>query len=285
MNKGDISFARLPKQLIEINADLQSKCGPAYKIDILQYRFRPENSAVYDEEEYNIILCLYHDNVCVSSIAGKYNKSTNSMQLTSKTDANYEGKKYNLYLRTIFMYLMCSVRPTIQKIYSNATNPISIYTMYKHYHAFNPDLQEYVIAHNLTPDTFTPEDAKKFHAYFLEKNKLTPEKAQEELDGMLDHYSLEELGMGTTEEEAIEYIINTLTVTTVTLEVNLEHPGIAEFLFNKFKQTQIICVKSSLENFTGGKKKNKKNKKSHKKKKSQKKKIKSHRRKSRRHIK
>jgi hypothetical protein len=275
MNKGDISFARLPKQLIEINKDLQGKCGPAYKIDILQYRFRPENAAVYDEEEYNIILCLYHHNVCVSSIAGKYEKSINAMQLTSKTDANYEGKKYNLYLRTIFMYLMCSVRPSIQKIYSNATNPISIYTMYKHYHAFNPDLQEYVSNHHLTPDTFTPEDAKKFHADFLEKHKLTPETAQEELDGMLDHYSLEELGLGATEEEAIENIINTLSITTVTLEINLEQPGIAEFLFNKFKQTQIICVESSLENLTGGKKKkNKKNKKkrTQKKKKSQKKK-------------
>jgi hypothetical protein len=165
------------------------------------------------------------------------------MELLSKTDVKYEGLKYNLYLRTIFIYLMCFVRPTIQRIFSHATNPISTYTMYKHYHATNPDLQEYVAKHGLAPDTFTLADAKSFHDYFKEKHKQTEESAREELEAMMDAYGVEdveELGLG-NEEDAIQFIMTTMNVHAITLELNLQAESTLVMLLNKLENTHIHC--------------------------------------------
>lgn len=252
MSRSQISFARIPEYLENINAELQRNCGSSYRLELSQYRFLDtgKNPAVYEEisNKNDIILCLYHGDRCVSSVIGKYDPSNNSMQLLSKTDVKYEGKKYNLYLRTIFIYLMCFVRPTVKMIVSYATNPISTYTMYKHYHAINPDLQEYVTERGLTPETFTLADAKQFHAYFIEKYKVSNESAELALDEMLDlceeingrECSVEDLGIG-TREETIEYIIKTRGVTAITLELNLEIAGMQEFLLNKLSNSQIVC--------------------------------------------
>lgn len=253
-SKTEISLAGVRNEMKMINKHLQKKCDKSYEIRISQYRHRDEGAVVYDEanpHEYQILLCLYHHKRCVSSITGKYNKETSSMILSSKTDAQYEGKKFNLYLRTIFIYLMCFVRPTIQKIVSYATNPISIYTMYKHYHATNSDLQDYVTKHKLTPDTFTLPDAIKFHEEFIESHKQTRESAKEKLDEMLEEmednseedeeYTVEDLGLG-SEEEAIEAIIRTMNITEIALELNLEdEKEIKERLLTKMRGTSIIC--------------------------------------------
>ena len=62
---------------------------------------------------------------------------------------------------------MFFVRPTIEKIYSHSTNPISTYAMYKHYHATNQDLQEYVKKHSHYPTQ------KNFtHIFMKNINKL-----------------------------------------------------------------------------------------------------------------
>jgi len=167
--------------LDSINAALKTKCGALYRVTLTQYRDKDETAAVYDafSPDYDIILCLYHDAKCVSSITGKYSQTSKSMELLSKTNKEYEGKKINLYLRTIFIYLMLSVRrPIIETIVSHATNPISTYTMYKHYHASNQELEEYVKRHHLTPETFTPVNAKEFHDYFNKKNTHTEESAK-----------------------------------------------------------------------------------------------------------
>jgi hypothetical protein len=269
MNKAQIILAGTRNELQKINEDLQRNCGSSYKLELLQYRFRDAEAVVYDEtsNEYDIILCLYHENRCVSSVTGRYSQSTNSMELLSKTDVKYEGLKYNLYLRTIFIYLMCFVRPTIQRIFSHATNPISTYTMYKHYHATNPDLQEYVGTHNLTPETFTLEEARHFHTYFTEKYQQTTESAEKELDEMLEYCSadygtecsVEDLGWE-TKEAAIEFIMTTMNVKTITLEFDLENPGVKEFLLNKLSNTPIKCTNTHVsqkrkleQTITGGK--------------------------------
>lgn len=270
MNQSQIILARTRNELKNINEDLWRKCNSSYRLELSQYRYRSLESVVYDEtsDEYDIILCLYHGKRCVSSVTGRYNKRLNSMELLSKTDREYEGLKFNLYLRTIFMYLMCFVRPSITKIYSHSVNPISTYAMYKHYHASNPDLQQYVHDRQLTPETFTLEDAKKFHTYFMEKYRPTPESAQKELDEMLEDCSIEygmecsvqDLGWETT-EAAIAFIITTMNVHAITLELDLETPGIKEFLQNKFLNMSIKCDKippppqemQIVQTFTGGK--------------------------------
>jgi hypothetical protein len=237
--------------LDDINKVLHTKCGPSYKVTLSQYRDKDADAAVYDEfsPDYDIILCLYHNDSCVSSITGKYNQSSQSMELLSKTNKDYEGKKINLYLRTIFIYLMLFIRtPKITTIVSHATNPISTYTMYKHYHASNRDLEEYVREKKLTPETFTPADAKQFHDYFNEKNKQTKESAKIQLAEMLEECSesmetecsLEDLGLG-TEKEAIEFIISTMSDKAITLEVELKRHDLEKFLLNKLLSIPITC--------------------------------------------
>ena len=250
MSRPQISLAGARNEIKKINKALQGKCGPSYTLDLLQYRYRDTEAAVYDEtsNEYDIILCLYHNNKCVSSVTGRYNKPTNSMELLSKTDVKYEGLKYNLYLRTVFIYLMFFVRPTIEKIYSHSTNPISTYAMYKHYHAINPDLQEYVEHYRLTPETFTLSDANNFHTYFGEKYKKTRESAQQELDEMLEDYcemydmdcGVEDLGWE-TKEEAIQFIMTTMNLKAITLALDLGASGAKDFLLNKLSTTDIKC--------------------------------------------
>jgi hypothetical protein len=181
------------------------------------------------------------------------------MELLSKTDTKYEKLKYNLYLRTIFIYLMCFVRPRIKTIVSHATNPISTYTMYKHYHATNSDLTEYIKDHGLQPDTFTVADAHHFHDYVANKYKQTLESAEQELENMLEYCSetlgtecgITDLGWA-TKEEAIEFILSTMNVTTITLELNLDD-NIEGFLLRKILEMTIICRSSGAKSGSGAK--------------------------------
>jgi hypothetical protein len=252
ISKQIISLAPTRNELININEDLNSKCGSSYHLKLLQYRHRDKKAALYDttDKKYDILLCLYHSGKCVSSVTGQYDKSNKSIELLSKTDEKYEGKKYNLYLRTIFIYLMLFVRPGIAKIISYATNPISTYTMYKHYQAINPDLQEYTRLHKLNPSAFTLENAKKFHAYFAEKYNQTPATAEIELAQMLEDCgpdcSVEDLGFG-SKEEAIDFIITTSSDQAITLELDLrdDPAGKKAFLHDKLANTQIICNASA----------------------------------------
>lgn len=251
MSRPQISLAGARHEIYNLNRNLQGKCGQMYKLELLQYRHRVPEAAVYDEtsEEYDIILCLYHENKCVSSVTGRYNKTMHSMELLSKTNEKYEGLKYNLYLRTVFMYLMFFVRPRIEQIHSHSTNPISTYAMYKHYHANNQDLQEYIEHYQLTPETFTLSDAIHFHVYFIEKYKQTLESAQQELDNILEDYremfnldycGVEDLGWE-TKEEAIEYIMTTMNIKAITLVLDLGSSAVKDFLWHKLSTIDIHC--------------------------------------------
>jgi len=237
--------------LKDINKTLQAQDGcKSYRLELSPYKDRDSDAAVYDEtsDAYDIILCLYHGNKCVSSVTGRYNKSEKSMEILSKTHKDYEGLKYNSYLRTAFIYLMYFIKPTIKRVFSYATNPISTYSMYKYYHATNPDLQEYVKTHNLTRETFTLSDSNDFHKYFIEKNTQTIESAEDELYNMLEECSeeagmecgVEDLGFD-TKEAALKFIMTTMNQNTVALELNIEKEDITGELLNKLANTQIIC--------------------------------------------
>ena len=244
MSESRVKLGRTHKEITRINADLRTKCGPSYNLVLSQYGNRGTDSAVYDDKEYDIILCLYHGDRCVSSVTGKYDESTGAMELLSKTVPEYEGLKFNLYLRAAFMYLMCFVRPRITTIFSYSLNPISTYAMYKHFGATNSDLKQYAKKRKLTPETFTLVNANDFHAYYINKYKQTPEKAQEELDGMLEDSSLEELGFE-TEDEAIQFIMETMNGAAISLELDLAKRGMKEFLLDKLLSTQTKCDERS----------------------------------------
>lgn len=183
-------------------------------------------SEVYSEK-YDIILCLYYKAKCISSVIGRYNSNNKSMEILSKTNKEFEQRKYNLYLRTCFIYLMCFAN--IDTIFSFSENPISTYTMYKYYHVSNSELDEYLQNNDLTPENFTLEDAIDFHEDFKQRTL-------EQLEQMSDE-ELEALGY-----ESREYAIEiTSKAISIPLELSLKVPDVKTKLLSILQNITIQC--------------------------------------------
>jgi hypothetical protein len=233
----------LRKGLPTIEEDLYKKCDSSkYYLDLSMYKYRDKDAVVYDQKtNYDIILCLYYNKKCISSVVGRYHASDSSMEILSTTQSDFENKKFNLYLRIAFVYLMCFVRPTIKNILSFSVNPISTYTMFKYFHASNTDLDEFITKNKLTPPTFTVENARQFHEFYRSKHRMTKEQAEDELDDMTEDHSLEEFGWG-SREEALKFIMaDSNTVHTITLSVPLSRPGLQDFLLHTLANIAIGC--------------------------------------------
>lgn len=249
--------------LPNINTDLYKKCPASkYYLRLMKYKDRDKDTIIYGQKnDYDVLLCLYYNRKCVSNVVGKYNNDDNSMEIISTTNPEFEGNKFNLYLRTAFIYLMCFVQsanktPIIKTIFSFSVNPTSTYTMYKYFHAYNKDLAEFVLENNLTPETFTHEDAKRFHEYYQNTHRITPEKAEMELNNMLEDVTMEELGWD-SKEEAIAFIMEDMkNIETISLSVSLEETAtIQPFLLELLSKINIGCDKTA-----GGTRKTKKKK-------------------------
>jgi len=210
-------------------------------------------------DNHDILLCFKINNTCFSSITGKFNSSFESIQILSKTEPRYEGFKINIYLRTVFIYLMYFVRPQIKTIYSFATNPISTYIMNKNFNVINDDLQEFMSTHNLTRETFTFENAKQFHAYFKEKYKYTRENAKEELDNMLENERMDYFGWK-TDEEVLDFIMENMNDRAIILEINLSNSS-SDSLQEKILNIPIQCKELNKKVLSTGGKNNKNRKK------------------------
>lgn len=217
------------------------KCDRSnYNIKLMTDQDRDTTAEVYSEM-YDIILCLYYNDKCISSVIGRYDYDKKSMEILSKTNKEFENRKYNLYLRTAFIYLMCFIKPDIDTIYSFSENPISTYTMYKYYHASNDELNVYIQDNDLTPDTFTFNDAKQFHEYLKELSL-------EALEEQLGNDSPKSLGY-----ESLEQAIRlTSKAISIPLSLSLKTPDIKTFLLSKLQSIIIKCDKK------GGTKKKKK---------------------------
>jgi hypothetical protein len=252
-----IKLEKALQELPIILEDLHSKCDDTkYHLGLTEFENRDADAVIYDEKIYDIILCLYYNNKCISSVVGRYDPSDKSIEILSKTHEDFENRKFNLYLRTAFIYLMCFVKPTIKEVFSFSVNPISTYTMYKYYNASNEDLDEFVKDNNLTPVTFTADDAKRFHEYFKKKHTKTIESAELELEEMLEDASMEEFGWD-SRKEAIEFIMNETNIEAISLALSLKKPAtIKKFLLSTLSQINIKCdTKRDIK--TAGKKKTK----------------------------
>jgi len=109
-----INITKARKKIEEINAKLREKCDGKLHIDLDLYDNMTRkriNIALYDNTGTEIVLCLNYSTPsayetrasvhCVSSIACKINKKTGEMEISSQTEEAYEGKKYNLLLRSV----------------------------------------------------------------------------------------------------------------------------------------------------------------------------------------
>ncbi len=270
--KTEFTFVSARPQLAELNTRLQQTC-PDYRMTLEPYRFvNTDTMAVYDPESskstYDIILCLNKDSRCISSVVGRYNASLRSMELLSKTEPEYEGRKFNLYLRTVFIWLMTYSRPSVAKIFSHSMNPISTYAMYKHFGATNDVLDYWAKIHtpNKTPEFFTIQDARTFHEYYKSTITQTPETAMLELENMIDN-SLDilseedkpdpiptaetitdevcEMLFGKSKAETIQFIMETMNSYAITLAIHFtdeNRESIKERMYTKLGSISIICM-------------------------------------------
>jgi hypothetical protein len=245
-----MTFVGARNEIPKINTLISDKCEGklGYTLMLDDFKFKSKEAAVYDDTG-DIILCLNNSKgVCVSSVVGKYNTMSKSMELLSRTDSKYEGKKLNLFLRTAFIWLMYYSRPEVSIIYSHSVNPISTYAMYKHFGATNNDLTQF-IAENKIVD-FTLQNAKDFHDYYKLKYRPTRESALDEIELMKEfaraetpYVNLEDLGIGDTTEEAIEYIKSNMDVHAITLGIEMSNADeiTQTRLLEKLRSIAIIC--------------------------------------------
>ena len=150
------------------------------------------NFDIYDKSKKPaLLLCLLHNGKCISSISCKINAEDNAIEISSKTNKEYEGKKYNLFLRCaivlIITHLMYGDGTYFEKIISRAVNPISIYSMIKHFGATtsNEKLIQYTEKNNINLKYLTLEQATDFY----DKLREIPEGLDE--DDMMEYCEIE----------------------------------------------------------------------------------------------
>ena len=83
-----------------------------------------------DIEDEDLILCLNNSKGCISHIIIKHDENDeNTLVISSKTNSDYRNKKYNKLLRCVVIIISELLYTNIEKIVSNAENPISAYLL------------------------------------------------------------------------------------------------------------------------------------------------------------
>ena len=80
-----------------------------------------------------IVLCLFTGNNCVSSIT--INITRSEMTIDSRTNAQYEGRKFNTLLRAVAIIVSKSLNERAERLVSSAVNVVSALLMIKRFNA------------------------------------------------------------------------------------------------------------------------------------------------------
>ena len=127
------------QKLIELNKSLQEKCSNLslyldyvynHKTDSTLELYKDLNKK-YSVGPYLLVLCLYNDNHCISSITIKIDGT--ELFIDSRTHISYQNKKYNILLRSIIIILSKHISKDIKYIISNAINQGSAYMMMQYF--------------------------------------------------------------------------------------------------------------------------------------------------------
>lgn len=237
-----------------INHILREKCGKKLTVqfhlfEIMTMGKSLEDFDIYDPDAMSpLILCLFLGEKCISSITCKINVDENAIEISSKTNESYQGKKYNLFLRYAIVLILhhleykkhthntrSSVVPLkFASIISRAINPISILAMAKHFYATNESFDTYMIKHHLTYENLTLEHTKHFY---------------DELTYIPDNLPEDEL------EEYYEKYIDPYD--PVVMTINLQDERTIQNAMDKILSTHILCPEKRTMKNKGGKSKRK----------------------------
>ena len=118
----------------DLNIELNKTC-PDFKINI-DYVFNLEESSFITSYSPpmvdTLLLCLFNGNNCVSSLTVKFHfMDARKMDIDSRTDSRYEGRKFNKLLRSVLIIIAKALDERKQFVSSEAINPISALLMIK----------------------------------------------------------------------------------------------------------------------------------------------------------
>ena len=130
--------SKTTEMLNDLNALLRKKCNNLELRVGMMTEMTGEIYAYSRKLKNSILICLYYNNDCISSIQLMQDDDGN-IELRSFTDRTYEGNKYNTLLRNILIVIgntiMFKDKPII-KVMSYATNPISAHLIMKNFNIF-----------------------------------------------------------------------------------------------------------------------------------------------------
>merc|ERR1711871_111018 len=176
-----ILFDRINGVLNFIQEKLQKMCGNSLSLEF-DYADKIKSGKerldfdLYDSDndDTELILCLFHNKKCISSIICEIDETI--IEISSKTNANYQGKKYNLFLRIALVIILGKLEYMLETgetkkfetLISRCVNSISILSMAKHFYAYNEKFDKYMRDHKLNYDTITLNDTKHFYEELLD---------------------------------------------------------------------------------------------------------------------
>ena len=139
-----INLVHAKNMLLKINKFLNCI---NYKISInyiFQLKENTEINALEFEIE-NLLLCVFHNDACISSLIIHYDNIEKEISFDSKTKDEYEGKKLNKLLRAIFIIISKYLYPDAKYVVSTSINPTSAHLMIKYFNATPFDEKHHVI--------------------------------------------------------------------------------------------------------------------------------------------
>jgi len=135
----EIDLVNAKNAINNINERLEefnNKKGCDYKIDI-NYFYKIDKTAkvsahhrVYPK---NLVMCVFSNNICVSSMIIDYYNG--AIEIFSRTKRGHKGDKLNKLLRAVIIIIGKDIHKDAKYIRSEAGNPISAYLMVKYFNA------------------------------------------------------------------------------------------------------------------------------------------------------
>jgi hypothetical protein len=131
----NLNLDKAKTKIIELNAFLQQKCSNLslyldyvynHKTDSTLELYEPFIEK-YSDGPYSLVLCLYNDNHCISSITITIDGI--ELEIESRTHTKYERRKYNILLCSIIIIISKYLSSDITYIKSVAINPASAYIL------------------------------------------------------------------------------------------------------------------------------------------------------------
>ncbi len=176
--------------LAELNTMLKEKCGGQLSLDFGNYKkmVKQSNVSAYSLSEPSGVapqhlLCLMYAGRCISSIEIRVAPATRSVEISSKTHPNYEGRRYNLLLRAAAAIIASKLtvpsrthtmrtrsqtssripkNKHVLRLVSRAINPVSTLLLVKYFNAVNKEFDAYLQKEGIIKSELTLDQVRAF---------------------------------------------------------------------------------------------------------------------------